>query len=109
MFEHTGNINETGKAPGPMELTFSIKGQQTTGCRPNVLSLPLSCAWVSLSRVTLGATLENGIFQLDRKETDSPTVNEKQNSIELSCSPFRSMDTHTGFWMAGDVRTHWVT
>ena len=77
-----------------MQLRFSSKGQQTTACRPRLLSLPLSSAWVSLPRVTLGATHEHDIFPPARKEPDSSNLNGKQNSIELNDSPFSSRE-HT--------------
>lgn len=51
-------MNKTAKAPDLMELTLSNTGQQPAGCRPNLLSLPLSVAWMSMPGVTLEATCE---------------------------------------------------
>lgn len=51
-------MNKTEKAPEFIEPTFSGKGQQTIGCRPHLLSVPLLAAWTSMHRVTLEATVK---------------------------------------------------
>lgn len=103
-------MNKTGKAPDLIEPTSSSERWQTAGCRPRLLSVPLLAVWTSMHSVTLEATYENGISLpgplIDRQST-SP-MNKKKNSIELSCTYFRSVDTERGFQMVDDIMIHWV-
>lgn len=109
LFENTGSMNKTSKAPDLMKLTFSSKGRQTTGFRPDLPSLPLSPVWVSMPRMTLEAACENGIFHPNGKETDSPTMNEKQKStILLNQTVHISVVwTHTHRVLEGTISRTW--